>query len=305
MEIFALLITKLIPLYVTIAMGYVAGRVLKVERESIAVVVLYMLVPIVMFSGVLKAGVSAVTLTVPFVTFCMASLLCAVFYGIARRFWRDATPNILACAAGTGNTGYFGLPVAMMLFEDRTVGIYILAVLGVTIFESSIGFYVAARGQHTAREAFLKVLKLPVVYAFLLGILVQEFHVPVPPLFWDFMANIRGAYTVLGMMIVGLGIAAMPRFRLDFSFTAVAFAAKFLAWPLLALAVVHADAAWLHFLGEETHKTLILLSIVPMAANTVVIATLLKTHPDKAAAAVLLATLVALIYVPLMCAWLL
>ncbi len=40
-----------------------------------------------------------------------------------------------------------------------------------------------------------------------------------------------------------------------------------------------------------------------MAANTVIIADLLKASPEKAAAAVFLSTLVALVYVPLMAMW--
>jgi hypothetical protein len=52
--------------------------------------------------------------------------------------------------------------------------------------------------------------------------------------------------------------------------------------------------------GQEAHAALLLLSFVPMAANTVVIANLLGVRPEKAAIAVFLSTLAALLYVPLM-----
>ena len=43
-----------------------------------------------------------------------------------------------------------------------------------------------------------------------------------------------------------------------------------------------------------------LLSIVPLAANTVELASLFKSQPEKAATAVLLSTIFALVYVPVM-----
>jgi malate permease and related proteins len=42
------------------------------------------------------------------------------------------------------------------------------------------------------------------------------------------------------------------------------------------------------------------MAIVPLAANTVALATELKVHPERAAIAVLLSTLFALFYIPFM-----
>jgi predicted permease len=43
---------------------------------------------------------------------------------------------------------------------------------------------------------------------------------------------------------------------------------------------------------------LLVLSIVPIASNTVAFATKLRAHPEKAAFTVMLSTLVALVYIP-------
>ena len=45
-------------------------------------------------------------------------------------------------------------------------------------------------------------------------------------------------------------------------------------------------------------KVLLVASITPLAANTVVFATELKTHPKKASFAVFLSTIFALLYIP-------
>ena len=49
----------------------------------------------------------------------------------------------------------------------------------------------------------------------------------------------------------------------------------------------------------DIYRAFILLSIVPIAANTVIFATALDVHPDKVSSAVLFSTIFCLIYVPI------
>lgn len=52
---------------------------------------------------------------------------------------------------------------------------------------------------------------------------------------------------------------------------------------------------------SDTEKAVVLLmACVPMAGNTVVIANQLNVHPEKAATAVMLSTILAIVSVPLM-----
>ena len=48
---------------------------------------------------------------------------------------------------------------------------------------------------------------------------------------------------------------------------------------------------------------MIAFAIVPLAGNTVTLVVLLKAHPEKAALAVLLSTLVSIVPIPFMLAW--
>lgn len=302
MPIFLLLLVKLLPLYAMIGLGVFAGKRLKVDRESIGRIVFYFLIPVLVFSGVIKAKPTMATLFLPVLTFALSSVFCLVFLKIYRRIWPDARANILAMAAGTANTGYFGLPVAMAIFDEQTVGLYIVGLLGMTLYESSLGFFVAAKGKHTAEEALRKVARLPTLYAFLVGLAVYWSGIALPEIVWEFASTLRGAYVFLGMMIIGLGLAGMKRLALDWHFIALAFLPKLVLWPLAVIFLVFLDNHFLHFYAENIHHSLLLLSIMPMAANTVVIATILDAEPEKAATAVFLSTVLAIITVPLMTA---
>lgn len=293
---------KLIPLYLNIVLGYIAGKLLDISRDAIARLMFFMINPLIIFNGVATTQIDASILSLPLLTFSLASLICISFYRLSRLVWTDSLKNLTAFTAGSGNTGYFGLSMALLLFNDRTEGVYIMAILGITLYENTIGYYMTAKESLSPVQCMKKIVTLPTTYAFILGLLVNVWQIPLPEIYTDFISQIKGVYTVMGMMIVGLGLASLTSFRLDGKFIGLTFFAKFLVWPTLVLMIVSADAAFFGFYDQSIHKALILLSIVPMAVNTVIMASLMKCYPEKAAAAVLLSTLIALFYVPMMTA---
>ena len=303
MSIFSLLLLKIIPLYFSVAIGFASGRLLHVDRDSISRLVVYVIVPIVFFRGGMNTAMSWDIASLLVVVFLLCVGLCLAFYAIGRRIWSDATANVLGLAAGQGNMGYFGLPVAMLLFDAQTVGIYMVMIIAMIVQESTLGFYITARGKHTPMDAIKKLLKIPTLYAYSAGLIGNQLGWQIPAFLAGFFDHVFGAYTLLGMMIVGLGLASVRGFAIDLRFVSLAFLAKFICWPALALLVVNIDTHWLGLYSEQTHHALILVSIVPLAANSVAIASILDAHPEKAATAVFLSTLIALFYVPLMVMW--
>lgn len=302
---FACLI-KIVPLYMNILMGYFAAKFLDLNRENIARLMFYMINPIVVFNGVIHTHLDTSVLMLPFLTFGISSLLCLFFYRISKSMWHDSSRNLLAFSAGTGNTGYFGLPMALLLFDDQGEGAYIMGLLGVTFFENTLGFYILSRKgdgegaeKQSPLECFYKLFTLPALYAFLAGLLVNVSQIGILEIFSEFMQHIKGAYAVLGMMIIGLGLAGLKHFKIDYKFVGMAFIAKFFAWPVIALTVIHIGRMF-GYVNNDIYNALMLVSIVPLAVNTVIMASLLKTQPEKAATAVLASIIFALAYVPIM-----
>ncbi|HBY73942.1 MAG TPA: transporter [Candidatus Kerfeldbacteria bacterium] len=300
MEIFTLIILKLIPLYGFILLGFIIGRKLKPDLESIAKVVIYGIIPLVILHGTATAPLNVGVLILPIVIFCIAGLIAIVALHIGRRLWSDVTANLFGFAAGNGNTGYFGLPLAIALFPESTVSIMIMAILGMVLYENTVGFYITARGHHTASEAFGKVIRLPTVYAFIVGLILNLINIPIGQAVTDVAMQVRGAYTVIGMMIIGLGLAKITHLAKDGKFVLSTLLAKFVVWPAVAAAVIFLDRHTVQLFSEEVYAVLTLISIVPMAANTVSYAEALRTHPEKAALAVFVSTLVALLVIPVM-----
>src|SRR5262249_46379322 len=146
--------------------------------------------------------------------------------------------HILAFSVGSGNTGYFGLPVAVALFGQEAVPWVILAVLGVILYENSLGFFVTARGHHTLRESLGRISRLPSLYAFLAAATLNlGFGYRLPPDVATLADGFRGAYSILGMMMIGLGVA-QSGLRFDAKFLGLAFLGRFVAWPVVVFSLL-------------------------------------------------------------------
>jgi malate permease and related proteins len=299
MDIFLNLLQKIIPLYLIIFLGFIAGKFLKVQKESIASLLIYIIAPVIVFHGVITTKIDIGTLSIPIIFYLTASSICLLSYSIAKLLWHDSTKNIVAFASGSSNTGYFGLPVAIAVLGDKAIGYVALMILGIILYESTTGFFITARGHHSVNESIIKIIKLPAIYAFIIGILINFSGIQFGQIYTDTVGYFRGAYTILGMMIIGVGLSGLEKFVIDMKFLCITFLAKFVLWPTLIGLVIFLDINFFHLYSDYIHKVMIVLSIVPMAANTVAYASALKVQPEKAAVAVLCSTLFALVYIPL------
>lgn len=303
MAIFVVLLLKLLPLYVFIALGYLAGVFLHVQRDSVAFLLLYILSPIVVFEGARTVSLQGETLVLPLFFFLFCSILCLLFYALSSFVWRDGTRNLAAFASADGNTGYFGIPVALALFSPSILGVVVLGSIGFVLYESTLGFFVLARGNCSLRETLRKVLGLPLLYAFAVGILCNVLHIGLPETITTVMLDVRGAYAILGMLVIGLGLAGLGRSSVDLRLVGFTSVAKFVMWPLLMIGVLSFDGHVLHFFSTDSRHVMLLLSIVPLAVNTVALSSVARSHPEKAALAVLCSTLLSLVVIPFYALW--
>lgn len=303
--LFTDLVLKLLPLLLLVGLGFLATRRLAVSPESIAKLLIYILTPVVGFTSIIRLEFTPSLLFLPLIVFLSSCAMTFVSYSAGGLCFDDSRRNIAAYSSSTGNTGYFGIPLVAAVLGEPAVGILLLAVMGINIYELTLGFYITARGNLTVREAFLRTLRIPFIYAATLAIIFQLLHIPAPQFIADLSSKFIGAYSVLGMMLVGMGMSGVRGMGLDLKFTAFLFFFRFVVWPVVFVAFVLWDRSSLHLLPEPAHAVLLLLSVVPLAANSVALATELKVQPEKMAYAVLLSTVFAIFYIPLMVTWVL
>lgn len=285
---------RLAPLLLYILLGFLAGRFFALKGRALATPLFYFVTPVIILIGILRTEISWTLLSLPLLVYSLGTLFCYVTFRLARPLWTDQTPNLLAMSAGTANTGYFGLPIAFTLFDAQGVGTYLFALMGIALYDTSVGFYVMARGQSSARTAFLRMIKLPTLWAFILGIVLNLFGFGLPAAFAPIEGYFRFIYSFLGMIVIGLGLSTIRSFRVDWRFIGLCFMNRFLLWPI-AVGLLY----WMNVYPSRVYEALLLLAIVPISSTTVILASLLGPHADKAATAVALSILFAFLYVPL------
>jgi predicted permease len=301
MEIFFTLLLKILPLYLLIFFGYIAGRFLKVEGKNIAAIMFYLITPSLIIDTVSQTPMNFSILALPLFIFALCLVFCLTFLLIGKKIWGDdGQANIFALTVSTGNTGFFGVPVMLILFDESIIGLYIISFLGMDLFVLTIGYFIAARGNRSLRDSLIAALKLPMFYAFLAGVMMSLASLHLPAIFEPFNQQIKGAYTVLGMMIIGIGIAKVTSWKIGWRFISLAFCVRFLVWPLVIMAIIAVDRNILHLFNENIYICLTMFAIVPLGATSVAVASMLEIHPDKVATTVLLSTMFGLFYVPFM-----
>lgn len=85
--------------------GSMASRRLAIDRRSLALLLIYVITPVVAFRGVLHTPLTAATLSLPVVFFALGTLLCLTTLQLTARCWRDGRAPFAAFSAGMGNTG--------------------------------------------------------------------------------------------------------------------------------------------------------------------------------------------------------
>ena len=306
--LFKNLLLKILPLYLIILIGYLSGKVLDIDRKSIALVIMYIFAPIVFFTGIVHDNIPLKNLSISAFVFATCAILALIFLGLGSLIWKDSTKNILALCSSSGNLGYFGIPVGLAIFGNKALGTLIMAMLGIIIFQNSVAFFIAANGKYSFIKSFQRTLLVPNIYAVALAFWLNSF-IDFNRLegFWaqtfDIAKDFTGAYSILGMLIVGFGLAQIKRISVDkktYLFLLISLIAKFIAFPLLTYLFILIDQNNLHLFNNKIYDILLMLSLAPIPTNAVVIASTLKLNTDMISIAVLVSNIFALFLIPLL-----
>ena len=305
MALFSFVFSNILGILLNVIVGYIAGKYANVSKKSIATLLIYFAAPITFFPVASKVKIDLYSASIILVVFVIASLVSIISYYFFKKIYQNNTANLLAMSSGAANTSYFMLPLAIKFFDTYALGIYMTATIGIVVYIYTFGYYFCARSTYNIKESLLKMIKLPVINAFLLGCIFEVFGFTIPDFIIDFSNNMRCVYSVLGMIMLGLAISNIKKFAIAEKFTALSFLAKFALYPLAVNCFVVIDKYVLGIYNTELHNVLQLIAMAPMSANVIALSTTLSLDSEKVATTVLLSTVFALLYVPLMASLLL
>ena len=177
------LLQVVLPLLVLIGLGFLLGRLRGSDPHPLSDVTLYILLPILLFTSLVRhlpSGLQSLQLFAWY--FGLGFLLWLAVSLIAYlAAWERTTRSAVLLGLTGFNMASYGLPVALFALGEPSLSLIMILVVAGNVFMGTFGVYIAASGQQTPGHAFASVFKMPLIHAVWLALLVHALDLTLPP----------------------------------------------------------------------------------------------------------------------------
>ena len=265
------------PLFTLIGCGYVLGRRRRVDTESLADVALYVCVPFLLFSALVRHPITGVAAAQVLAWQAGMYLLSTpVIWLLAHALsWDRPTRSAVTLSIPTVNVASYGVPVVLFALGDEALSIVMLLFVYGNVFASSLGVYIAAGGRQRPQQALSSVFKLPLIYTAALAIGINAWGLPIPEWMLSTSDLIGKAGPILAIVLLGVQVS---RIRVDSEQKVVlggAILAKISIGPLIGVGLTFLIGA-----QGAVRDVLLICSCLPTAINALVLTTRFNARPE-------------------------
>ena len=200
MELILAVFQIVAPVFILAAIGFTWVKIgWSYEIEFVTRLAMTLSVPALIFVALMKANISADTLSNLFLSSLIAYLFLALIFWITGKIFKLNMATYWAPLI-FGNTGNLGLPLAMFAFGEVGLGYAVVVFAVMAIGSFSIGVWMVSGG-----GSINKVFKEPMVWATLLGalFLIQGWQTPK----WATNTLELLGQMAIPLMLITLGVA--------------------------------------------------------------------------------------------------
>ncbi|MFT4217905.1 MAG: AEC family transporter [Micropruina sp.] len=281
------LIEVILPVVLVALVGVALARKFQLDMGTVGKINLYGLTPLLAFDSVMKTEVSGGQAIQLVGGYLLITLVAGLIAWLAAWGRDGPTRRAMIASVVIGNNGNFGLPIALLALGR--VGLDQAVVIFVTSLVVMYTVGPALLGSHGGLwDAVLTVVRLPVTWALLAGLIVRTTGVVLP------VGVARGAellaQAAIPMVLIALGLQLGQRSSLRLTAPVVIAAGV----RVVALPVLAAGLGLLLRLDGPELSSLILASAMPTAVNAFMLAREYGSNPALVASVVALSTLASL-----------
>lgn len=293
------LILVVLPVFIILAVGFIGQRVLDLEIKSISTAALYLMLPFLAFQTFYENELNISYLYI--VLFCVLLLFGLIVVSfIAGRFTNvpHTKTSAFVLAGAFMNSGNYGVPVILFAFGERGFQYAVIMMVIQSLLMNTVGLYFAAKGSKnggTFKDSLAKVLKMPVLYGLVAGLVLQVSSLPVPDFVYRAIDLIASASIPTITLVLGMQLAGISKKNVKMKELSAVLVIRMVASPLIAYAITI-----LLSLDSLLSSVLIVLAAMPTAANTTMFAVQFDTEPDLVSFSTLVTTSVSIVSVPFM-----
>lgn len=286
----------IIPVCMIFFVGYIGQKIFHLNIKPISTVALYLMVPALMFTTFYQTELDLTLSKIVIYEILLSVIIIWLIKGIG--FLKKYSPSItsaLILSTAFMNNGNFGAPVVLFAFGDQgfQYAVIIMTLHGVVM--STFGIYYAAKGKLDIKGALLSILKMPMIWGSVAGLLWQYLNLPLPENMHDAIDLVGDASIPLTMIIMGMQLAEIKPRNLQRGKLSLAIIVRLLLSPLIAWAIAYC-------LGVDPllAKVMIVLAAMPAAAITTIYALQYDCEPEMVSSITLFGTLLSIVTISIL-----
>ncbi|PZC50513.1 MAG: hypothetical protein DK304_000831 [Chloroflexi bacterium] len=281
------------PVFLIAAIGALLGRLITVDVRSIGRLALFVFSPALIFAYLYDAEIPAVDVIniVTFLTVWLPALyiFCFALCVISRLRGQHRSSMLLTTMFM--NAANYGLPVALFAFGSAGLERALIFAVPQHLMSGTLAVYIAASGSVGVKQALIAVTKMPTFYAVIAALILNVFNLGLPSAISTPINLLAGAAIPTMIIVLGIQLTNVS-LKDDLLAAGVASIVRLIVSPVLAL-----GATLLLGIDGITQQVLIVLSGMPTAVYTTILATEFETRPKQVTSAVATSTLMSLITV--------
>jgi predicted permease len=286
-DLFSVFASDLLPIFVIAGAGFALARWLKASVVTLTHVVFYALLPCFAFRLLISSvatgrrfGMMVLLAVLVMLTMAAVGALLSLVLRLSR-----AESTVFLLVVMFSNGGNYGLPVVSFAFGEEALSYGTVFFLTGSVLTNTVGAFLAASGRRSLRTAATSVLKMPAIYGMVAAGVVLATGIPVPTPLLRPVTMLSDAALPLMILVLGMQLerASAPK---RMGLVAAAVCVSLLAAPLVALGLT----SLFHVTGAA-RQAVVVLSSMPVAVATTILAVEFDASPDFVTSAVFLSTL--------------
>jgi predicted permease len=281
----------IIPVCLIFFAGYIGQKILRMDIKSVSAASLYLMVPALMFRTFYKTEINQTFLQIVLYVLLLSLIIIWLMKGIA--FFKKYSPSVtsaLILSTAFMNNGNFGAPVMLLAYGEKGFQYAVIILTLHTVIISTFGVYYAAKGNMDIKNSLLSVIKIPMIWGSVAGLLWQYLHLPLSENMYSAVSLVADAAIPAVMLVLGMQLTELKPRNLQWGKISLALMVRLFISPLIAWAIAY-------FLTVEQllEKVMILSAAMPAAAITTMYALQYDSEPDLVSSITLFSTLLSII----------
>ncbi|MBE2239947.1 MAG: AEC family transporter [Caldilineaceae bacterium] len=284
-------VNTVLPVFLIAGAGFILARAMPLEGRTLGRVIFYLGSPSLVFRSLYNMDISTMVLQQELLVVLGVYLITGAVGWLVGADQTRPRRSALTIASAVSNNGNMGLPISLFALGDAGLVMATVYYAISAFLTNTFGVFVASSGSAPLGKALGQSLRAPVIYATLLGVILNRLAIPVPDPLYRAVDLMAGAAIPMMLVLLGIQLSVTP-FTHDQRVVWRSVVIRLGLSPLIALAL----CLVMGVSGLE-RQVVILQASMPTAVVATVLSTEFAAAPRLVAAAVLVSTLVSMVTV--------